>query len=131
MKIATALQMREIDSTAIEKWGIPGVILMENAGLSVLSCMEEYFGDLMDLKVTVVAGKGNNGGDGCVVARHLKNMGGNPLIVLLSERKNIKGDAKINLETAVKGGIDVIEVPDKEGFNSKVKRKYRLFFRFG
>ncbi|OGL50605.1 MAG: hypothetical protein A3H37_02035 [Candidatus Schekmanbacteria bacterium RIFCSPLOWO2_02_FULL_38_14] len=122
MKIVTAQEMREIDRKAIEGWGIPGVILMENAGLSVLSCIEEYFGDLRGLRVTIVAGKGNNGGDGCVVARHIKNSGGEPLIVLLAERKNIKGDARINLKTAIKGGIDVIEVSGKERFSLKVKR---------
>src|SRR3990172_12905985 len=112
MKVATAQQMREIDRKAIEEWKMPGVILMENAGINVLSYMEKYFGDLKGARISIIAGKGNNGGDGCVVARHLKNRGSEPVIVLLAKQEDVKGDARINLLTALKSGIEVFEVPE-------------------
>ena len=122
MKVVTAQQMREIDKTAIEEWKIPGVVLMENAGINVLSTMEDYFGDLKGFKVTIIAGKGNNGGDGCVVARHLKNRGGIPQIILLAEKEKIKGDARINLDTVLKGGVEVFEVSNREMFNARIRK---------
>ena len=122
MKVATAQQMREIDRTAIEEWKIPGVVLMENAGINVLSIMEDYFGDMKGSNVTIISGKGNNGGDGCVVARHLKNRGGVPQIILLAEKEKIKGDARINLETVLKAGIEVFEVSNREMFNARIRK---------
>ena len=75
MKILTSVQMKEIDRKAIAALGIPGTVLMENAGIRVVEVLARVFEGLEAADVVVVAGKGNNGGDGFVVARHLRNMG--------------------------------------------------------
>ncbi len=110
MKILTSREMREIDRIAIEELGIPGVVLMENAGLRVVRALRGRFEDLASERIVVVAGKGNNGGDGFVVARHLANLGARPEVVLLAAREEIKGDAAVNMAVALKMGVPVIEV---------------------
>lgn len=75
MLVVTAEEMRQIDKTAIEEYGIPEMVLMENAGRSVVSFLQEHIADLKEKKTVVVCGTGNNGGDGFVVARCLQEMG--------------------------------------------------------
>ena len=70
MKILTAEQMREADRRTIEA-GIPGLVLMENAGCRVVEFLEKSFAPLDRQRIVVVCGKGNNGGDGLVIARQL------------------------------------------------------------
>lgn len=112
MKILTSREMRDIDRTAIEEIGIPGVVLMENAGLRIVRALKGRFPDLRNERVVVVAGRGNNGGDGLVVARHLSNQGARPEVLLLAARDEVGGDAAVNLAIALKMGIPVIEVRD-------------------
>src|SRR5262245_60989236 len=96
MKILTAAQMREVDRISIEKLGIPGLTLMENAGANVFRVLEEKFPALNKERIAVLCGKGNNGGDGFVVARHLhQRMPENPpRVVLLASHDSLKGDAR-------------------------------------
>ncbi len=96
MKIATAKEMKEIDRRTIEEVGIPGVVLMENAGLRVIEALENNFENLEDYRIAIFCGKGNNGGDGFVVARHLINRGCDIRVFLVGEMDKLKGDAKIN-----------------------------------
>jgi len=110
MKILTSAQMRDIDRAAIEGVGIPGVVLMENAGLRIVTALKARFPGIAGEKVVIVAGKGNNGGDGFVVARHLFNSGGRPEVLLLAAKDEIKGDAAVNLAAALQMGIPVTEV---------------------
>ena len=70
MKVLTAAQMREVDRLTIER-GIPGPILMENAGHRVVELLVEKFSPLSEHRIVVLCGKGNNGGDGLVVARQI------------------------------------------------------------
>lgn len=112
MKILTSAQMRAIDRAAIEGLGIPGVVLMENAGLRIARAIRDRFPDLGCERVVIVAGKGNNGGDGFVVARHLANSGARPEVVLLAGRDEVRGDAAINLAVALHMGLPVVEVRD-------------------
>src|SRR5436309_8266748 len=72
MELVTAAEMRELDRAAIETRNIPSLRLMENAGKAVVQEMERFFGPLRGKAVTVVAGKGQNGGDGFVTARLLR-----------------------------------------------------------
>ena len=102
--------MRAIDRAAIEGIGIPGVVLMENAGLRIVRALKARFPGIAGEKVVIVAGKGNNGGDGFVVARHLFNSGGRPEVLLLAAKDEVKGDAAVNLAAALKTGIPVTEV---------------------
>ena len=66
MKILTASQMREVDLLTTERYGIPSVLLMENAGSGLVQEMEKHFGDLRVHPIAVLCGKGNNGGDAAV-----------------------------------------------------------------
>jgi hydroxyethylthiazole kinase-like uncharacterized protein yjeF len=114
MKILTSREMKEIDRKAIEDIGIPGPVLMENAGLQVLKALRTRFPRPADERIVIVAGKGNNGGDGLVVARHLHNAGAKPEVLLLASREEVKGDAALNLAVALRLGVPVTEVRTPE-----------------
>ena len=94
MKILTAREMKEIDRAAIEEIGIPGTVLMENAGLRIVRALKGRLPKPEDETIVIVAGKGNNGGDGLVVARHLLNSGAAPEVLLLAAKEEVKGDRK-------------------------------------
>ena len=112
MKILTSREMKAVDRTAIEELGIPGVVLMENAGLRIVRALRGRFPDPAGERIVVVAGKGNNGGDGFVVARHLFNSGARPEILLLAPVAEVGGDAAINLAVVRGMGIPVTECRD-------------------
>ncbi len=101
MKVATVSEMRNLDKTAIEKYGIKDELLMENAGLALYSVILSEFG-IAGKKFAVICGVGNNGGDGLVVARKIHSMGGKPQIIILSDPAKYKGAAKLNYEIARK-----------------------------
>jgi ADP-dependent NAD(P)H-hydrate dehydratase / NAD(P)H-hydrate epimerase len=96
--LATAAQMQGWDRTAIDKYGIAGLALMENAGRAFTDQLERVYGPLAQKRLVVLAGKGNNGGDGYVIARHVLNRGALVTVGLLARRKDIRGDALTNLE---------------------------------
>jgi len=97
MKLVTAEQMRNLDHQAINGLGIPGVVLMENAGQKTVEGLIRYCGNPEGQKISIFAGPGNNGGDGLVMARHLHQHGCRVRVFLLVEPKKIKGDAAVNL----------------------------------
>ncbi|NOR15526.1 MAG: bifunctional ADP-dependent NAD(P)H-hydrate dehydratase/NAD(P)H-hydrate epimerase, partial [Candidatus Aminicenantes bacterium] len=107
MKVLTSAQMRALDQKAIEELGIIGPILMENAGLEIVRAILGKFPDISREKVVIVAGKGNNGGDGFVVARHLYNRGCRPEVLLLAHMDEIKGDAALNLTMIDRMGVSI------------------------
>ena len=84
MKVTTAQQMQEMDRKAIEVYRIPGIVLMENAGRGAFEAMVNAFPDLLKKKIAIFAGKGNNGGDGFVIARYLQNRGAFVKVFLLA-----------------------------------------------
>ena len=94
--VTTAQEMRALDEATIQGLGLPGVVLMEHAGFGVLLHMEDFFGDLEGKKILVVCGKGNNGGDGFVVARWAMARGAQVEVVLLAQVDQLKGDALVN-----------------------------------
>jgi len=98
MKILTAAQIREIDRLSTEKYGIPSLLLMENAGMRVLEAIEERIEDLEDAVIGILCGKGNNGGDGMVVARQLIQRGHAPFVFLFGRDEDVRGDARRNLD---------------------------------
>ena len=112
-KIVTASEMQAIDRAAIEDFGIPSLVLMENAGLAAASMIHENVPDLSEKKVLIVCGKGNNGGDGFVMARHLFNDDIQVDILLVGKRQQLKSDARVNADIAFKMGIPIHEVTDK------------------
>ena len=98
MKAVTAEQMQHLDHKAIEIYGIPGVVLMENAGRGAAEVILKTFPGLERNSVAIVAGKGNNGGDGFVIARYLLNAGVPVKVFLLTDPKVLRGDAEINYQ---------------------------------
>ncbi len=96
--VVTSAEMQACDRYAIDTLKIPSLILMENAGRGVVEMMEGHFGPMVGKTILVVCGKGNNGGDGYVVARHLFNRGAKIIVVLIGKASELKGDAKTNFE---------------------------------
>ncbi len=113
MKLLTSKQMRDVDRLTMEKIGIPGTTLMENAGIHVTQVLEEHFNPLDVLKIAVVCGSGNNGGDGFVIARQLYMRGVLPHVYVLCSREKVTGDARINLDIILNyKDIEVSFLPD-------------------
>lgn len=101
--------MKVIDRKAIESWGISGLVLMENAGRAVVDYLEEEIGTVKGKKFVVVCGKGNNGGDGFVITRHLLNRSAFVDCVLLGTIAEVKGDARTNAEILRHAGVPIRE----------------------
>ena len=110
MQVVTAGIMKRLDRKAIEEFGLPGLVLMENAARGAVGAIFRSFPDLLQRKVAVLAGGGNNGGDGLAVARYLINRGVACRVYLLAPRKRIKGDAAANLEILTRYGGEVVEI---------------------
>lgn len=104
-RLVTAQEMRELDALATTKYGIPSLILMENAGRAVADIAMDMLGD--NRSVLIIAGPGNNGGDGFVAARHLHNVGMSVDIFYFGDRQKAKGDALTNIEIAEKMGLHI------------------------
>ena len=96
MRIVTAEEMKMLDQAAIKEYGVPGLVLMENAGLRVVDVIREVLGDVRGKIITVFVGKGNNGGDGFVIARHLLNQGAEVKLLAVTDLSGSEGDAAVN-----------------------------------
>jgi NAD(P)H-hydrate epimerase len=120
MKILTASQMREVDLLTTERYGVPSLVLMENAGAGVVCEMEKAFGSLQGRKVAVLCGKGNNGGDGFVVARHLVMKACQAEVWLFASPEDLRGDAQINFEIVRKMGVSLLSVSERELSDEKL-----------
>ncbi len=96
MLLPNAEQMRRIDQCAIDRFHIPGIVLMENAGLGTVLLMERRVGPISGAFIPIFIGPGNNGGDGLVIGRHLHQRGCTPLLVYLVEPQRLKGDSGAN-----------------------------------
>lgn len=126
MYIVTSQEMQSIDRRARDEYGIPTLLLMENAALGIARVVEERFGPVKDRRITIIAGKGNNGGDGLAAARLLRNRGAKVQVYLLSEPEAVTGDAATNLNIASKMGIEVQSkgVYDMEGLRSALTHSH-------
>ena len=119
----TREEVRELDRRAIEEFGIPGIILMENAGRAVADEVQSLAAKGaagqraagLRARVAVLCGKGNNGGDGFVAARHLFNRGLQPAVALFARFDEIAGDAAVNLAIIRRMGLAPIEVTSEAG----------------
>ncbi|MEW6387399.1 MAG: NAD(P)H-hydrate dehydratase [Thermodesulfobacteriota bacterium] len=116
MKLVTAAQMRELDRRAIEEVGIPSLVLMENAGRTTYQVLCREFPRLAG-PVAVLAGRGNNGGDGYVVARYLANAGVPVTVFLSASRDQVQGDALVNLKILAQMSVEVVEVREELQLN--------------
>ena len=112
MRVLNTEQMRQADRRTIEEIGIPSVVLMENAGRQVVAAMEAMFDELPLARVAVLCGRGNNGGDGFVVARTLAERDVDVAVYLLGEAGQVSRDARVNLAVLRNLGIDVVEIGD-------------------
>ncbi len=113
MRILNGEQMREADRRTIQDIGLASLVLMENAGRQVVAAVESLYPDLADRRVAIVCGKGNNGGDGFVVARTLQQRGVDVSVFVIGRVTEIKGDARVNLEILGRIGQTVVEVADE------------------
>jgi NAD(P)H-hydrate epimerase len=107
MKILSAAEMREVDRLTSEQHGIRGLTLMENAGAAVAGFCATQFPHLAGRRIVVLCGKGNNGGDALVVARHLRGMGARPEVWLLAKAEEVHGDAAANRDRWLISGGDL------------------------
>ena len=113
--VMSRAQVRVVDQWAIDTLGVPGVVLMENAGRSCAELIKEKLAETSRPKVCIFCGMGNNGGDGYVIARHLLNGGFQVTVVICGDRSKIKGDAKINLDILERMGQPIDRLDLKDG----------------
>ena len=116
MRVLNSSQMREADRRTIDEIGIPSIVLMENAGRQVVAAMEASFEDLAERHVAVLCGRGNNGGDGFVVARTLLHRGIDVSVFVLGVVAEVRGDARTNLEILGRLGVTVVEIADGQAW---------------
>ena len=120
-RILTAAQMREVDRVTIEERGVLGLILMENAGARVYELLAHRFSPLNSQRIVILCGKGNNGGDGLVVARQIltRGNGAGLDVVLLADPADLKGDAEANYRMLRAVGGDPICVRDSTDWRAR------------
>ncbi|HEY3161566.1 MAG TPA: NAD(P)H-hydrate dehydratase [Vicinamibacterales bacterium] len=116
MRILNAAQMREADRFTIEEIGIPSLVLMENAGRQVVAAIEAAYEARLSGRVAVLCGRGNNGGDGFVVARTLLQRGIDAAVFVIGALADVRGDAKTNLEILGRLGVTVVEIGDEQSW---------------
>jgi NAD(P)H-hydrate epimerase len=99
-------EVRGIDRRAVEELGMPGLLLMENAGRGAAELLVELG---IEGRVVICAGKGNNGGDGFVIARHLEIRGFDVRVLIFADSQTLQGDAATNFEILRAGGTMIFE----------------------
>src|SRR5690348_7799338 len=111
MKALTAAEMREVDRLTTERFGIPSIQLMENAGRKAADVVLRFVEGRGSVRVCVLCGKGNNGGDGFVVARLLKGEKLATHVILFGTREDVRGDAGKNLTRWIEDGgeVEIVE----------------------
>ena len=121
MRILNGTQMREADRRTIDDVGIPSIVLMENAAREVVSTINKNFEHRMGRRVAVICGKGNNGGDGFVIARVMKEQGNDVLVLLLDFSGKTKGDARLNLDILKRLKLSVVEISSESVWEGQLK----------
>jgi NAD(P)H-hydrate epimerase len=111
MQVATAAEMRSIDRRTIETYRVPGIVLMENAGLQLLQFLQEHFPDFQQRRITIAAGRGNNGGDGFILARHLWHRGVQVCVLFLGASSDLRSDARRAYVMAQRYGVPIVPCP--------------------
>ncbi len=120
MIVVTAAQMQTMDRRTIEEFGIPGRVLMENAGRGATRSFLDRVYLTGAGRVGVMAGRGNNGGDGFVMARYLAQRDIDVKVFLLSTIDLVQGDAAANLNLLSAMGVPVVEIPDADSFSAQL-----------
>jgi hydroxyethylthiazole kinase-like uncharacterized protein yjeF len=114
MRILNTTQMREADRYTIDDVGISSLVLMENAGRQVVAAIEAAYESQLDERIGILCGKGNNGGDGFVVARTLIQRGVDATVFVIGTVADVRGDARTNLDILGRLGVTVVEVADEQ-----------------
>src|SRR5689334_4543742 len=109
--VLTAAEMREADRRTIEEIGLPGAVLMENAGRAVAEALRARWPRARGL--AVFCGRGNNGGDGFVIARYLRDLA--PTVFLFGARADVRGEARLHMGVLERSSGTVAEVTDEAG----------------
>ncbi|MDP9361491.1 MAG: NAD(P)H-hydrate dehydratase [Acidobacteriota bacterium] len=107
--------MKAIDRRATERFGIPSIVLMENAALAVVDAISDHYPDCD--RAAIFCGPGANGGDGFAVARHLEQRGVVPIVFVVSDRKRIRGDAATNLAICERLALPLYDIVDDDSLN--------------
>jgi NAD(P)H-hydrate epimerase len=115
MHILTSDQMKSIDRRATERFGIPSIVLMENAALAVVDAISDHYPDCD--RAAIFCGLGANGGDGFAIARHLEQRGVVPMVFIVGDRKKISGDAAANLAICERLGLQLHDIVDDDSLN--------------
>lgn len=118
MKILTAAEMNQVDRLTTERYNISAATLMENAGKGVADFIAQRFSHSTQKNIVVLCGKGNNGGDGFVVARHLLRRGANPNVFLFAALEEMRGEAADNAFTWRDGGGRFQMVRSSQGWSA-------------
>jgi ADP-dependent NAD(P)H-hydrate dehydratase / NAD(P)H-hydrate epimerase len=98
LSLVDSRQMMDLDEKAVRQFGMPSILLMENAGRSVIEEIERRFGSIDGAAILVVSGKGKNGGDGFVAARHAVQRGADVTVLFLGNQTELQGDVKSNYD---------------------------------
>lgn len=114
MYIVKKEEMQKIDRMAIEDWEIPSIVLMENAGQAIVDQLSVLYPNVAEMKVTIVAGSGNNGGDGLVVARKLYQKGASVVVFVINESDTTSSDHEINRKILNHLPIRVFDVKNEQ-----------------
>ena len=123
----TVARTRAVDRYAIEELGIPGPVLMENAGRNAADLIARWLPKrtakpLSPSRVTVICGRGNNGGDGFVIARHLTNRGCRVQVDLVADPSGLSGDAAVNHGIAERMGVPIRVLGDRRALSAAARR---------
>lgn len=113
-------EVRRVDAVAIHELGIPGVVLMENAGRNAADRVADLLRSRSADRVVIFAGPGNNGGDGFVIARHLLNRGIDTRVFLVGESTRLAEDAGTNYRVLRAMGVEITPVPGEEAARAAV-----------
>jgi hydroxyethylthiazole kinase-like uncharacterized protein yjeF len=111
MRVVKSSEMKDMDRMTIEEMGIPGAVLMENAARGATRVCLDHFAPAPGSHGVILCGRGNNGGDGYVMARYLHEAGLRVTVIVLAEAGKITGDALLNLKVIQRMGIDAVEAP--------------------
>ncbi len=120
MKVSRVAEMRAMDRYAIEKCGIPELLLMENAGKAVFTTIRNEIG-VKGKRFAIFCGSGNNGGDGIVVARQILSDGGVAVVWLLGQGAKLKGAARLNLEIARRLSLPIKTLSSTRGLSQEIR----------
>jgi NAD(P)H-hydrate epimerase len=115
-------EVREVDRRAIDEYGLPGVVLMENAGRGCAERLLDSSSLCEGSLVVACCGKGNNGGDGFVITRHLENRGIRVEVVLACDPSELRGDAAVHFKVIDRAGVPVTIATTPDGWDNAAPR---------